>query len=263
MPNNASARRDKDKKNKDKKKKGEKRTDTLSLPKEDTSSMDSGTLSLSSAGKDQASRDKVDSLSLEGKGVELDLSDPCFLEKAHAARQKEKASASDRTTVPVRSDTDISLEYHASLTVSEQFHLHEEVMKANPGVKPGKAAKEFMAVKRAFLVKKALEAKDSRTLSLSPSSAGKDKAISKDGSSLSGVGTKGAANTAALKQAEQALLLEFACSLTDGENLKIHHEVVKANPGLSEKDLSTVKRAVMIAKAEAWKGRLDEQHKSK
>ncbi len=55
MPNNASARRDKDKKNKDKKKKGDERTDTLSLPKEDTADMDSGTLSLSSAGKDKAS----------------------------------------------------------------------------------------------------------------------------------------------------------------------------------------------------------------
>jgi hypothetical protein len=37
MPNNASARRGKDKKNKDKKKKGDERTDTPSLPKEDNS----------------------------------------------------------------------------------------------------------------------------------------------------------------------------------------------------------------------------------
>ena len=69
--------------------------------------------------------------------------------------------------------------------------------------------------------------------------------------------------TAVPKLAEQALLLQFACSLTDIENLNIHHDVVKANPGLSEKELSAVKRAVMIAKAQAWKGRLDEQHKSK
>ena len=46
MPNNASARRVKDKKNKDKKKNDYQRTDTLSLPKEDTAGMDSGTLSL-------------------------------------------------------------------------------------------------------------------------------------------------------------------------------------------------------------------------
>jgi hypothetical protein len=49
MPNNASAKRDKknkDKKDKDKKKKDNKETDTPPLPKEDTASVDSGTLSL-------------------------------------------------------------------------------------------------------------------------------------------------------------------------------------------------------------------------
>ncbi len=45
--------------------------------------------------------------------------------------------------------------------------------------------------------------------------------------------------------------------------MSIHHDVVKANPGLSEKKLSEVKRAVMLRKAHAWKGRLDEQDKSK
>ncbi len=72
MPNNASARRVKDKKNKDKKGEGSKKTDTLSLPKEDAASVDSGTLSLSSAGKDNSSKDSVDgsslSLSVLGKG---------------------------------------------------------------------------------------------------------------------------------------------------------------------------------------------------
>jgi hypothetical protein len=58
-------------------------------------------------------------------------------------------------------------------------------------------------------------------------------------------------------------LLEFACSLTDRENWNIHNDVVKANPGLSEKRLSEVKRAVMLRKAHAWKGRLVEQDKSK
>ena len=53
MPNNASARRDKekknkDKKNKDKKKKNNEKTDPPPLHKEDTASADSGTLSLSS-----------------------------------------------------------------------------------------------------------------------------------------------------------------------------------------------------------------------
>ena len=53
MPNNASARREKDKKSKDKKKVGQKdnqRTDTLFLPKEDKAGVDSGTPSLSILG---------------------------------------------------------------------------------------------------------------------------------------------------------------------------------------------------------------------
>jgi hypothetical protein len=58
MPNNASARRGKDKKNNDKKKTHNKKTDTPSLPKEDTASVDSGTLSLSSAGNVQARTDR-------------------------------------------------------------------------------------------------------------------------------------------------------------------------------------------------------------
>ncbi len=57
--------------------------------------------------------------------------------------------------------------------------------------------------------------------------------------------------------------MEFACSLTDRENLSIHNDVVKSNPGLSEKELCEVKRAVMLRKAYAWKGRLNEQDKSK
>ena len=53
MPNNASARRDKDKKKKDKKKKDNKKTDPPPLHKEDTASADSSTLSLSFAEKEE------------------------------------------------------------------------------------------------------------------------------------------------------------------------------------------------------------------
>ena len=54
MPNNAPARRGKQAKIKGKKAKESKETDTSSLPKEDEASADGGTLSLSSAGQDQA-----------------------------------------------------------------------------------------------------------------------------------------------------------------------------------------------------------------
>ena len=53
MPNNSAARRREGKKSREKKKKDSKETDTPLLPKEDTASADSGTLSLSSAGKDK------------------------------------------------------------------------------------------------------------------------------------------------------------------------------------------------------------------
>ena len=94
MPNNASARRDKEKKNKkvkDKKRKSNEKTDTPPLSKEDTASADSGILSLSSAGKDKASKDKASTLPLVGKDGALDLSDPRYLEKALAAWKQEKA----------------------------------------------------------------------------------------------------------------------------------------------------------------------------
>jgi hypothetical protein len=185
MPNNASARRGKEKKNKDKEKKGDKRTDTPSLPKEDTAGMDSGTLSISSAGKDHASRDKADTLSLEGMGVELDLSDPCYLEKAHAARQKDKAITKDGSSLsfvgtkraaniaapnlsdsallkraaniaaPNLSDSALLLEFARSLTDRENWDIHEDVRKANPGL----SEKEFCEVKRAVMLKKAHEAR--------------------------------------------------------------------------------------------------------
>ena len=140
------------------------------MPKEDTAGVDSGTLSLSSAGKDKAS-----TLPLEGKDGEPDLSDPRYSEKALAARRE-------------------------------------------------------------------------------------DKAITADGSSLSLVGTKRAANIAAPNLSNSALLLEFARSLTDRENWNIHDEVRQANPGLSEKEFCEVKRAVMLKKAlEARKARLDKK----
>ncbi len=95
MPNNASARRGKDKKNKDKKKKDDQRTDTPSLPKEDVASVDGSTLSLSSAEKEQASKDKASALSLGGKDGELYHSDPGYLEKALVAWNKQKDSAAE------------------------------------------------------------------------------------------------------------------------------------------------------------------------
>jgi len=155
MPNNSSARRVKDKKSKDKKKEGQKddqRTDTLSLPKEDKAGMDSGTPSLSPLGLEKANMDRESSLSILGTKVAA------------------------KPIVPVISDADLIMGYLGSLTDMEKFDLQDEVVKANPGVNPGVSAREFAVVKKAFILKKALKLKDSRTHSLSLSSAGKDKA---------------------------------------------------------------------------------------
>jgi hypothetical protein len=72
MPNNASARRDKDKKKKDKKK----RTDPKLLHKEDKASQDSSSLSPSVAEKGEASLDKISlSLSSDSKRTSADSLD--------------------------------------------------------------------------------------------------------------------------------------------------------------------------------------------
>ena len=87
MPNNSSARREKDKKKKDKKEKDSKKTDTPPLPKVDTAGMDSGTLSLSSAGKDKAIKDSS-SLSHSPSSKEQEDQLSLALERMEEAIQK-------------------------------------------------------------------------------------------------------------------------------------------------------------------------------
>ncbi len=82
MPNNSSARREKDKKKKDKKRKNNERTDTPPLLKEDISSVDSATLSLSVAGKEQASEGSTLSPSVAGKEQARQTSSLTLYERA-------------------------------------------------------------------------------------------------------------------------------------------------------------------------------------
>ncbi len=116
--------------------------------------MDSTSLSL--AGKDVTRMDKASldtssfSLSLVGTDGTADLSDPRYLEST------------------------LLLEFQRSLTEDEKFVMHNEVMKANPGA----SSKELVAIKRAVMLKAALEARkrkiqDAKDFSLSfPSPAG-------------------------------------------------------------------------------------------
>ena len=146
MPNNASARREKDKKSKDKKKveqKDNQRTDTLSLPKEDKAGEDSGTPSLSLLEQEKSNMDRASPLSILGTKVAA------------------------RTIVPVISNAELIMGYLGSLTDTEKYALQDEVEKANPGVNPGTSAREFAVVKKAFILKRALESRNSHTHSLS------------------------------------------------------------------------------------------------
>jgi hypothetical protein len=127
MPNNANARREKGKK-----KDNRKKTDPPPLHKEDKASMDSSSrsLTLTLAEKYAASLDSGSlSLSLVGTDGTADPSDPKYL-----------------------------LEFQRSLTQEEKLDMHSEVMKANPEV----TAKELAAIKRAVMLKAALEARKKR-----------------------------------------------------------------------------------------------------
>ncbi len=124
MPNNAEARRVKDKKKKDKKKK----TDPTPLSKEDKASVDSPSLSLAS--KDKASADSSSSLSLagihevpDGKTHNLD-----------ALREKHSRSFSQE----------------------ERLEKIAQVRKGNPGA----SEEEIKTLYRAHLLDEALKAQD-------------------------------------------------------------------------------------------------------
>ena len=140
MPNNSSARREKVKKKKDKKKKDSKKTDTPPLPKEDTAGMDSGTLSLSSAGRDKASKDSSSlshsPSSKEQEDQELSLA----LDKMEEAIQKHDNGEAEepdwenadwawaRLTLRVRHSISIPVEERSNLFRK----LREEIRSANP-----------------------------------------------------------------------------------------------------------------------------------
>ena len=99
------------------------------------------------------------------------------MEKAFAARQRDKAITADGTSedkssldggslsigrtkvaaniaVPKLLDSALLLEFARSLTDRENWDIHEDVRKANPGF----SEKEFCEVKRAVMLKKAHEA---------------------------------------------------------------------------------------------------------
>ncbi len=127
MPNNSSARQKRQSK--------KKKTDPTPLQKEDKASADDR------IAMDKASLD-TSSLSLSPVGT------------------KEAANIA----VPMCSDADLVLECYRSLSDQEKQDLQEEAKRANSGVDQRVASKEFSAVKRAFMLKAALEARDRKVL---------------------------------------------------------------------------------------------------
>ena len=208
MPNNASARRSKDKKGKDKKKKDGQGTDTLSLPKEDTAGKDGDTLSLSSTGKDKATKDSISpSLSPAETWEQIFFS---ALDKMEKDIQESAAGEIDLEKMDwTWAKTNLLVQFYDGTKMAERKDMRRKFRKEHEGSVSGEELNYQVDV---AMLMKALQWRRSVPL---------DAALLQqiDKSSLSLAGPKGAANTAAQTLAEQALLMEFACSLTDRQNM--------------------------------------------
>ncbi len=126
------------------------------------------------------------------------------------------------------------MENYRSLTDNERWDLNEEVKKANPGVDPRVSWKEFSAIKRAVILKKALEARDSSTLSPSLSSVEKDQASMDSPSALLNLGTIKPVDDLTLKalQGSQSQVARpYSClTLTKEERGEVYITTKIANP---------------------------------
>ena len=139
MPNNANARREKDKRKKDKKK-----TDPPPLHKEDKASTDSSSSSLSLAGKDKASVDGTSlSLSPGRKEIAVDPSDPKYLERVLLLEHAGDLSVEDRSIMRAK--------------------IRSEIRKSNPGL--SKEDDKFKSLMHEGMVKAALEARKRKSQS--------------------------------------------------------------------------------------------------
>jgi hypothetical protein len=270
MPNNASARRVKDKKNKDKKSKGSKRTDTLSLPKEDTASADSSTLSLSSAGKDKSSKDSGSlagtkegrtkdasresstlSTSVVGKeqarqGSSLTLYERAinragsqdllmFLHRIEGDILKHAEDEDDSWA------TSLFFEHNMSTTTEERLRKSREARDKCQEDNPLVSKEELKAFLKKAKLKSVLEwrkgviqgEKDFLLSSALSERINKDELL-----------TKG--------PAQDALLKEYALSLTLEESVNTYAVTRRANPEAGTKELAGLLRAAKIQAALAW-----------
>jgi hypothetical protein len=222
MPNNASARRDKDKKKKDKKKKNDnKKTDTPPLHKEDTASAETNSLSLSF----EEQQEQIFSFA-------LDRMEKAIQEHATEAIDWEDSDWSWAGTA-------LLVQHSRATTFDERVgkrrKLREEIRKSNQLV----SREELKSLVDKAMLRAALEwrrnepqrKKDS--LLLSSALAERKK---KDELLVSG-------------PAQDALLAEFDRSLTMAESGNLYAEVKEANPNASAKELGKALRAFKVQAA--------------
>jgi hypothetical protein len=240
MPNNASARRGKDKKNKDKKKKDNKKTDTPPLPKEDTASVNSGTLSLSAAGKEQASDSNPLSLSIEEK-QEQDFS--LAVDRLEKATQENPEAILDEKSKLNWTRTVVLVEFHKTTTTGSDVRtaLHRkfraEHQEANPLASNAETKMHAdMSVLRAAIDwhRRGPQRKNDLLLSSALS-----ERIKEDEFLVRG-------------PAQDALLLEHSLTLTKEEEGNLLAEVMEANPNTAARELGKALRTRRVQAALTW-----------
>jgi hypothetical protein len=216
MPNNANARREKDKKKKDKKKK----TDPKPLHKEDKASQDSSSLSPSVAGKDEASLDKISlSLSSDRMRSSADISDA-----EHQKRLLLMEHARDTTTLE-------------RLALRKIFR--EEIRNVNPLV----PRDELNSLLSEAMLGAALESRRKKFQS------------AKDALSLLPLGTvkkEDALSLCAEPKADIPLDWMKILSLTKGERVTIYEETRAAIPG-ADGDAFSLKYKLALWEADVKK----------
>jgi hypothetical protein len=266
MPNNASARRVKDKKNNDKKGEGSKKTDTLSLPKKDAASVDSSTLSLSSAGKDKSSKSGADgsSLSVSVVGKEQAGQGACL---ALYKRVLKRPGPQDIIRFLHRIKSDVA-EHAEDEDDSWADALRFEYTLANDSDERMSGNREFRAKCR----------EDNQLISKEELKAILRRELMRNMLKWrAGVlqGEKDFLLSAALSErikedellvegpAQKALLKEYALSRTEEERVNTYAEVREANPKAGAKELAKILKAANVQAALAWhKSKVQEENTS-
>jgi hypothetical protein len=223
MPNNSSARRDKDKKNKDKKNKDNKKTGTPPLLKEDTASADSNSLSLSFEEKEE-----------QNSSLAVDRMEKAIQENPNAVLDKQSEWSWIRTVLLV--------EYNQATTIDERTAMRRKFRAELQESKQLASSAETkshidISMLRAAIDWRRREPQRKKDLLLSSALA---EMIKEDELLVRG-------------PAQDALLKEHALTLTmEDNNSNLYAEVREANPNAAAKELGRALRALRVQAALVW-----------